>query len=81
MLRFYGPINPMEPCRAPSVYLTTPLLGRLSPLSGYQVLCTFFRQKCWRRTDYLADLLPFPPRERTFALLHAEAPVERGSTL
>ena len=30
-LRFYGPVNP---CRARSVYLTTRLLGRLSPLSG-----------------------------------------------
>ena len=31
--------------RARSVYLTTLLLGSLSPLSGYPVLCTFFRQK------------------------------------
>ena len=35
MLRFYGPVNPMGSCRARSVYLTTRLLGRLSPLSGY----------------------------------------------
>ena len=34
VLRFYGPFNPMESCRARSVYLTTCLLGRLSPLSG-----------------------------------------------
>ena len=34
VLRFYGPVNPMGSCRAPSVYLTTHLLGRLSPLSG-----------------------------------------------
>ena len=34
ILRFYGPINPMGSCRARSVYLTTRLLGRLSPLSG-----------------------------------------------
>ena len=34
VLRFYGPINPMGSCRARSVYLTTRLLGRLSPLSG-----------------------------------------------
>ena len=33
-LRFYGPVNPMGSCRARSVYLTTRLLGRLSPLSG-----------------------------------------------
>ena len=29
MLRFYGPVNPMVSCR---VYLSTRLLGRLSPL-------------------------------------------------
>ena len=34
MLRFYGPVNPMGSCRARSFYLTTRLLGRLSPLSG-----------------------------------------------
>ena len=34
MLRFYGPVNPMGSCRARSVYLTTRLLGRISPLSG-----------------------------------------------
>ena len=33
VLRFYGPVNPMGSCRAQSVYLTTRLLGRLSPLS------------------------------------------------
>ena len=32
VLRFYGPVNPMGSCRAQSVYLTTRLLGRLSPL-------------------------------------------------
>ena len=45
VLRFYGPVNPMGSCRARSVYLTTRLLGRLSPLCGLPVLCTFFRQK------------------------------------
>ena len=34
VLRFYGPVNPMGSSRARSVYLTTLLLGRLSPLSG-----------------------------------------------
>ena len=34
VLRFYGPINTMGSCRARSVYLTTCLLGRLSPQSG-----------------------------------------------
>ena len=43
VLRFYSPINPVGSCRVRSVYLTTLLLGRLSPLSGYPVLCTFFR--------------------------------------
>ena len=33
VLRFYGPVNPMGSCRARSVYLTTRLLGRLSPPS------------------------------------------------
>ena len=34
VLRFYGPVNPMGSCQARSVYLTTHLLGRLSPLSS-----------------------------------------------
>ena len=34
VLRFYDPVNPMGSCRARSVYLTTVLLGRRSPLSG-----------------------------------------------
>ena len=34
VLRFYGPVNPMGLCQVQSVYLTTHLLGRLSPLSG-----------------------------------------------
>ena len=34
VLKFYGPVNPMVSCRARSVYLTTRLLGRISPLSG-----------------------------------------------
>ena len=34
VLRFYGPVNPMGSCWAWSVYLTTCLLGRLSPLSS-----------------------------------------------
>ena len=34
VLRFYGPVNPMGSCRAWSVYLTTRLLGRLSPLGS-----------------------------------------------
>ena len=32
VFRFYGPVNPMGSCRARSVYLTTRLLGRLSPI-------------------------------------------------
>ena len=34
----------MGSCRARSIYLTTRLLGRFSPLRGCPVLCTFFRQ-------------------------------------
>ena len=34
VLMFYGPVNPMGSCLVQSVYLTTLLLGRLSPLSG-----------------------------------------------
>ena len=34
VLRFYGPVIPVGSCRARSVYLTTRLLDRLSPLSG-----------------------------------------------
>ena len=34
VLRSYGPVNPMGSCRARPLYLTTRLLGRLSPLSG-----------------------------------------------
>ena len=35
VLRFYGSVNPMGSCHAWSAYLTTLLLGRLSPLSSY----------------------------------------------
>ena len=45
VLRFYGPVNPMGSCRVQSVYLTTLLLGRLSPLRVKPVLCIFFHQK------------------------------------
>ena len=41
----YGPVNLMGSCQARLVYLITLLLGRLRPLSGKPVLCTFFRQK------------------------------------
>ena len=34
VLRVYGPVNPMGSCRGRSVFLTTRLLGRRSPLSG-----------------------------------------------
>ena len=33
-VEFYGPVNPMGSCQVRSVYLTTRLLGRFSPLSG-----------------------------------------------
>ena len=34
VLRFYGPVNPVGSCRARSIYLTTRLLDRRSPLMG-----------------------------------------------
>ena len=34
VLKFYGPVNPIGSYQAQSVYLTTLLLGRLSPLIG-----------------------------------------------
>ena len=34
VLRIYCPVNPMGSCRARSVYLTTPLLSRISPISS-----------------------------------------------
>ena len=34
VLRLYGPVNHIGQCQARPVYLTTLLLGRLSPLSG-----------------------------------------------
>ena len=37
--RFYGPVNPMGSCQAWSLYLTTLLLGRLSPLSPLNQYC------------------------------------------
>ena len=42
VLRFYGPVNPLESCRARSVYLITRLLDRLSPLCGLCVcVCVY----------------------------------------
>ena len=39
------PSQPNGVMSSASDYLTTHLLGRLSPLSSLPVLCTFFRQK------------------------------------
>ena len=41
VLRFYSPVNSMGSCPALSVYLATFLLGRLSPLRVWPVLCIF----------------------------------------
>ena len=49
VLRFYGPVNPMGSYRARSVYLTTRLLSRLSPLIGWPVLCHSFARN-WQLT-------------------------------
>ena len=40
-----GQINLIKVILSRSVYLTTPFLGRLSPLSDPQYLCTFLNQK------------------------------------
>ena len=46
VLRFYRPANPMGSCRAQSVYLTTILLGRLSPLAFNQYCAHSFASNC-----------------------------------
>ena len=43
VLRFYGLVNPMGSCRARPVYLTTRLLGRLSPLGEERSNLSAFR--------------------------------------
>ena len=48
VLRFYGPVNPMGSCQAWSVCLTTLLLGRLSPLSGYNQYCAHSFARNWQ---------------------------------
>ena len=47
VLRFYGPVNPLVSCRAWSVYLTTLLRGRLSPLSSLPV-CVHSFARNWQ---------------------------------
>ena len=42
VLRFYGPVNPMGSYPVRSIYLTTRLLGRLSPLSSLPVFAHSF---------------------------------------
>ena len=63
VLRFYGPVNSFGSYRVWSVYLTTLLLGRLSPLSYKPVLCTFFRQKL---TNFLNQLKGENERKKYF---------------
>ena len=63
MFRFYGPVNPMGSCRARSVSLTTRLLGRLSTLSGYPVLCIFFRMKLTTALLDPQDVASLDPRD------------------
>ena len=66
VLRFYGPVNPMGSCRALSVYLTTHLLGRLSPLSGLPVLCTFFRQRRQACKNVVTSFLKRVLKEKSY---------------
>ena len=44
-LEFNGPVYNIKVMSSPSVYLTTLFLSKLSPLSGWPVLYTFFCQK------------------------------------
>ena len=76
VLRFYGPVNPMGSCRARSVYLTTRLLGRFSPLSGYPVLCTFFRQKLTTSLLESADGREWPQK-----IFHDQSPRKNVANL
>ena len=48
MLRFYGPVNPMGPCGVWSVYLTTHLLGMLSPLKAVNQYCAHSFARNWQ---------------------------------
>ena len=50
VLRFYGPVNRMGSCWAPSVYLSTLLLGRLSPPSSQPVYqyCAYSFARNWQ---------------------------------
>ena len=63
------PVNPMGSCRARSVYLTTRLLGRLSPLCGQPVLCTFFRLKLTTALLESAE-----GREWPYKIFHDQSP-------
>ena len=48
-LRFYSPVNPMGSCRVQSVFLTTCLLGRLSPLRGlFNQYCAHSFARNWK---------------------------------
>ena len=68
VLRFYSSINPMGSCPAWSIYLTTLLLGRLSPLSGLPVLCTSFCQKLTTALLESAEGREWPPSEETSSM-------------
>ena len=46
--RFYGPVNPMGSSGARSVYLTTCLLGRLSPLLAVNQYCAHSFARNWQ---------------------------------
>ena len=37
VLRIYGPVNPIGSCQAQSVYVTTLLLGKLSPVTSIEM--------------------------------------------
>ena len=71
VLRFYGPVKPMGSWRVRSVYLTTRLLGRLSPLNWQlpflnqrermtleNISRSISTKECWRPRR---GLNPWPP--------------------
>ena len=56
MLRYYSPVNSLGSFRVRSVYLTTRLLGRFSPLSSKKVLPVFCSAHSFTRNW---QILPF----------------------
>ena len=69
VLRFYGLVNPMGLCQAQSVYLTTRLLDRLSPLKRLTNIVHIFCQKL--TTAFLESE---EGREWPYKIFHDQSP-------